>query len=54
MIINVYTLTGQLLNHTKGNGQTQYPVRIPSRASGAVVVQTVVDGVTRTSTVLVR
>lgn len=56
---SVFPLAGNaaiaaLLLHTEGNGQTQYPVRIPSRVSGAIVVQTVADGVTRSSTVLVR
>ena len=56
LIINVYTMTGQLLVHTEGNGQTQYTVHLPSQTvgSGAVVVQTIAPGVTRSFTVLVR
>jgi len=56
MLINVYTVTGQLLLHTEGHGQTQYAVHLPSQAAGspAVVVQTMVQGVTRSFTVIVR
>jgi len=56
LIINVYTMTGQLLVHTEGNGQTQYTVHLPTQTigSGAVVVQTIAQGVTRSFTVLVR
>lgn len=56
LIINVYTMTGQLLVHTEGNGQTQYTVHLPSQTvgAGAVVVQTIAQGGTRSFTVLVR
>ena len=54
LVINIYTMTGQLLFHTEGNGQTQYPVRLPSQTSGAVIVQTIQQGITRSFTLLVR
>ncbi|HVS96905.1 MAG TPA: hypothetical protein VHE54_10475 [Puia sp.] len=56
VLINIYTMTGQLLLHTEGNGQTQYPVHLPAQAvgSGAVVVQTILQGVTRSFTVIAR
>lgn len=56
LIINVYTMTGQLLLHTEGNGQTQYAVHLPLQAAGAgaIVVQTIAQNVTKTFTVLVR
>jgi len=56
MIVNVYTMTGQLLLRSELNGQTQYAVRLPSQTpiSGAVVVQTIAQGTTRSFTVLVR
>lgn len=56
MIVNVFTMTGQLLLRSELNGQTQYAVRLPSQAqlAGTVVVQTIAQGVTRSFTALVR
>lgn len=54
LTINVFTLTGQLLLHTEGNEQTQYAVHLPLQTIGAVVVQTIALGTTRSFTLLVR
>ncbi len=56
LIVNVYTITGQLLMRTQLKGQTQYPVRLPSQASSlsTVVVQVIGQSGTQTFTVLVR
>jgi fibronectin-binding autotransporter adhesin len=42
-ILNIYTLTGQLLMHTTLQGQNQYPVQLPSQLvpGTTVVVQTI-------------
>jgi len=55
-VVNIFTITGQLLLHTSLKGQTQYPIHLPSAASSlnAVVVQTIGQTGTRTFTVLVR
>ena len=55
-IVNVYTITGQLLLRTSLEGQTQYPVRLPSQipAGTAVVVQAIGRSATQTFTLLVR
>jgi hypothetical protein len=56
MIVNVYTLTGQLLLRSSLQGQTQYAVRLPSQALSlnAVFVQTIGQSGTQSFTVLVR
>jgi len=56
MVVNVFTLTGQLLYHMEGRGQTQYGIRLPAQAQalGSVVVQTISQAGNRTFTVLVR
>jgi hypothetical protein len=56
LIVNVFTLTGQLLYHTEGKGQTQYGIRLPAQAQGlgSVIVQTISQAGSRTFTVLVR
>jgi hypothetical protein len=55
-IVNVYTLTGQLLLHSELKGQTQYAIHLPAQTTslGAVVVQTIGQGGTRSFTVLVH
>ena len=56
MLVNVYTSTGQLLLHTTLQGQTQYPVQLPSQplSLSTVVVQTIYQNNTRSFTILVR
>lgn len=56
LIVNVYTITGQLLMRTQLKGQTQYPVRLPSQASSlsTVVVQVIGQSGTQSFTLLVR
>ena len=56
LIVNVYTMTGQLLMRTQLKGQTQYPVRLPSQATSlsTVVVQVVGQSGMQTFTLLVR
>jgi hypothetical protein len=53
-IVNVFTTTGQLLLHTSLQGQTQYPVQLPSQplSLSAIVVQIVYENNTRSFTVL--
>ena len=55
-IVNVYTSAGQLLLHAALQGQTQYPIQLPSQtlSLSALVVQTIYDNTTRSFTVLVR
>ena len=45
LTLNVYTLTGQLITHTTLQGQTRYPVRLPSQLPPAttVIVQTILQ-----------
>lgn len=56
MIINVFTITGQLIYRTEGKGQTQYSVHLPAQAQalGTVLVQTISEAGNRTFTLLVR
>ena len=56
LLVNIYTSTGQLLLHTTLQGQTQYPVQLPSQplSLSAVVVQTIYQNNTRSFTLLVR
>ena len=56
MMVNVYTSTGQLLLHAALQGQTQYPIQLPSQplSMSAIVVQTIYQNNTRSFTVLVR
>jgi hypothetical protein len=56
MIVNIYTLTGQLLQRSELAGSTQYAIRLPqtSLPAGAVVVQTICPAGVRSFTVLVR
>ena len=55
-VVNIFTMTGQLLGHTSLKGQTQYPVHLPSMSSSlcSVVVQTISQAGTQTFTVLVH
>jgi hypothetical protein len=55
-IVNVFTMTGQLLLRTALKGQTQYPIHLPAQSLslGSVVVQTIGQTGTSTTTVLVR
>jgi hypothetical protein len=56
MLVNVFTITGQLLYRTELKGQTQYGIHLPAQtlSLGSVVVQTISQAGTRTFTVLVR
>lgn len=56
IIVNVFTSTGQLLLHTVLQGQTQYPIQLPTQGLSltAIVVQTIGANTTRSFTVLVR
>jgi len=56
MVVNVFTITGQLLYRTEGKGQTQYGIHLPAQAQalGSVVVQIISQAGNRTFTVLVR
>ena len=56
MILNVYTITGQLITRNSLKGQTQYAIHLPaaSLSPGTVVVQTISQAGTRSFTVLVR
>jgi hypothetical protein len=55
-MVNVFTMTGQLLLRTVLKGQTQYPIHLPAQAQslGSVVVQTIGQSGTWTTTMLVR
>jgi len=55
-MVNIYTLTGQLLMHASLNGQNQYAIHLPvqTQSLSAVVVQTVGQAGTHSFTVLVR
>lgn len=56
MIVNVYTSTGQILLHTVLQGQTQYPIQLPSPSLSlsAIIVQTIYQNNTRSFAVLVH
>jgi len=56
LILNVYTLTGQLITRTTLQGQTQYPVQLPSQLSAGttVVVQTILQDQTISFPLLLR
>ncbi|HEY4060806.1 MAG TPA: hypothetical protein VGM30_02840 [Puia sp.] len=56
MVVNIYTMTGQLLLRTSLKGQTQYPVHLPSQSlsAGSIVVQTIGQESTQTFILLVR
>jgi len=56
LFVNIYTSTGQLLLHTALQGQTQYPIQLPSQplSLSALVVQVIDQNNTRSFTVLVR
>lgn len=56
LVLNVYTLTGQLIMRTTLQGQTQYPVRLPIQlpAGTAVVVQTILQEQTASFPLLLR
>jgi hypothetical protein len=56
LILNVYTLTGQLIMRTTLQGQTQYPVQLPSQLSAGttVVVQTILQEQTISFPLLLR
>jgi hypothetical protein len=56
MIVNVFTMTGQLLYHTDLKGQTQYGIHLPAQVLGlsSVAVQTISPAGTRTFTVLLK
>lgn len=56
LVLNVYTLTGQLLMHTSLQGQMQYSVQLPSQlmAGTTVVVQTVMPDQTASFPLLLR
>jgi hypothetical protein len=55
-ILNVYTVTGQLLLTTSLEGQTQYPVQLPSQlpAGTVVVVQAIGRSASQTLMLLLR
>jgi len=48
LVLNVYTLTGQLLFHTSLKGQTQYPIHLPAPAAANSVIIAQVIGNTHT------
>ena len=56
IIVNVFTMTGQLLLRTVLKGSTQYPIHLPlqTQSLGSVVVQTIGQTGTWATTVLVR
>ncbi|HLZ88968.1 MAG TPA: T9SS type A sorting domain-containing protein [Puia sp.] len=56
MVVNVFTMTGQLLYRADLKGQTQYAIHLPTQSAtlGSVIVQTLGQGGTHTFTVLVR
>jgi len=56
IVVNVTTLTGQLLYRTDLKGRTQYAIQLPAQAASldAIAVQTIGQTGTRTFTVLVR
>lgn len=56
LLVNIYTGTGQLLLHAVLQGQTQYPVQLPSQplSLSAIVVQIIYENNTRSFTILVR
>jgi hypothetical protein len=55
-IVNIYTLTGQLLLRTSLQGQTQYAVHLPSEALSlnAAIVQTIGQAGNQSFTVLIH
>jgi hypothetical protein len=55
-VLNVYTLTGQLIMRTVLQGQTQYPIRLPLQlpAGTAVVVQAILQEQTASFPLLLR
>ena len=55
-IVNVFTTTGQILLHTALQGQTQYPIQLPSQplSLSAIVVQIIYQNNTRSFTLLVN
>ncbi len=56
LVVNVYTMTGQLLLRTALQGQTQYTIHLPlqQQSLGSVVVQIIGQTGNRTFTLLVR
>ena len=56
IVVNVYTSTGQLLLHTALQGQTEYPIQLPTQtlSLSTVFVQVVSHNSTQTFTVLVH
>jgi hypothetical protein len=54
LVLNIFTLTGQLLFHTSLKGQTQYPIHLPSSAAAnsAIVVQVIGNTHTQAFTLL--
>jgi hypothetical protein len=55
-VVNIFTMTGQLLMHANLKGQTQYAIHLPVQAQslGAVMVQTIGQTGTHSFTVLVK
>lgn len=53
-MVNIYTMTGQILLHTSLNGQNQYAIHLPAQTLGAVMVQTIGQTGTHSFTVLVK
>ena len=55
-VLNIYTLTGQLLTRTTLQGQTQYPVRLPAQLlpGTTVIVQTIGSEQTASFPLLLR
>lgn len=56
LVLNVYTLTGQLITRTSLQGQTQYSVQLPAQLSAGttVIVQTVLPDQTASFPLLLR
>ncbi|HEY4108956.1 hypothetical protein [Puia sp.] len=56
MVVNVFTMTGQLLYRTEVKGQTQYAIHLPTttQPGNAVVVQTIGQSATHSFNLLVR
>jgi len=56
LLVNVYTTTGELLYRTALQGQTQYPIQLPSQPQSlsAIVVQTIYQNNSQSFTVLVH
>ncbi|HXO76109.1 MAG TPA: T9SS type A sorting domain-containing protein, partial [Puia sp.] len=58
LVVDVYTMTGQLLTQTQLKGQTQYalqlPARVPAGSAIVIVIRTPSQGSSQTFTLLVR